>query len=116
MPGPEADDLSVEVTADSRLALRGELRGALKGVKEQLVDEWTVGPYERYIELPGPLDGEAATITYGSGVLVVALPVARAARGPPASASTRLRQPAALVSRTRDQDPRSRCPLHVPRA
>jgi HSP20 family protein len=80
MPGLEADNLSVDVTADGRLVLRGELRGALKDVKEQLVEEWSAGPYEREVELPGPVDGEAATVTYGNGVLVVALPVASRTR------------------------------------
>jgi len=76
MPGLEAQNISVEVTPQGRLVLRGELRGALKDVKEQLLDEWSAGPYEREVELPAPVDGEAATVTYGNGVLVVALPVA----------------------------------------
>src|SRR5690349_5992860 len=75
MPGLEADDISVDVTAEGRLILRGDLRGALKDVKERLVDEWTAGPYEREVALPAPVDGELATATYGNGVLVVALPV-----------------------------------------
>jgi HSP20 family protein len=76
MPGLEADNIRVEVTAADRLVLRGSLRGALKDVKELLREEWTAGPYEREIELPVAVDGEAATVTYGNGVLVVALPVA----------------------------------------
>jgi HSP20 family protein len=80
MPGLEADNILVEVTAAGRLVLRGTLRGALKAVKEQLLEEWTAGPYEREIDLPDPVDGECATVTYGNGVLVVALPVASRTR------------------------------------
>jgi HSP20 family protein len=76
MPGLEAENIAVDVTGDGRLVLRGQLRGALKDVKELLVDEWSVGPYHREVALPSPVDGEAATVTYGNGVLVVALPVA----------------------------------------
>jgi len=76
MPGLEAENIAVDVMGDGRLVLRGQLRGALKDVKELLVDEWSVGPYYREVELPCPVDGEAATVTYGNGVLVVALPVA----------------------------------------
>jgi HSP20 family protein len=76
MPGLEAENIAVDVMGDGRLVLRGQLRGALKDVKEVLVDEWSVGPYYREVVLPCPVDGEAATVTYGNGVLVVALPVA----------------------------------------
>ena len=76
MPGLEPQDISVEPTAEGRLILRGELRGALKGDKDLLVDEWNVGNYLRELDLPTPVDGERATVTYGNGVLVVALPLA----------------------------------------
>src|SRR5581483_136723 len=76
MPGLEAENLAVDVTDGNRLVLRGELRGALKDVKELLVDEWSVGPYYREVDLPNPVDGEGATVTYGNGVLVTALPIA----------------------------------------
>ena len=81
MPAVEADDIRVDVTPAGRLVLCAQLRGALKDVKERLVEEWTAGPYEREIVLPAPVDGEAATLTYGNGVLVVALPVASRTRG-----------------------------------
>jgi HSP20 family protein len=76
MPGLEAENIAVDVTADGRLVLRGQLRGALKDAKQILIDEWSVGPYHREVRLPCPVDGEGATVTYGNGVLVVALPVA----------------------------------------
>jgi HSP20 family protein len=80
MPGLEAENIEVEITPAPCLVLRGALRGALKDVKELVIDEWSVGPYERAVELPGPVDGEAATVTYGNGVVVVALPVAERTR------------------------------------
>ena len=80
MPGLEAENIAVDVTGDGRLVLRGQLRGALKDAKEILIDEWSVGPYHREVPLPSPVDGEGATVTYGNGVLVVALPVAAETR------------------------------------
>src|SRR5262249_17572112 len=79
-PGLGADDIAVDRPAEGRLAIRGRLRGALKDAKEVLLEEWSAGPYFREIDLPAAVDGEAATVTYGNGVLVVALPVARRTR------------------------------------
>jgi HSP20 family protein len=62
------------------LMLDGKLRGALKGEKELLADEWSVGPYRRSLALPSPVDGPGATVTYGNGVLVVVLPIASTTR------------------------------------
>jgi HSP20 family molecular chaperone IbpA len=76
MPGLDASAITVEVTADGRFVLRGALRGVLKDAKTVLMDEWTVGPYFREIALPVPVDGPKATVTYGNGVLVAALPLA----------------------------------------
>jgi HSP20 family protein len=75
MPGLDADHLAIEITPDNRLVLEGRLRGMLGDVKELLVDEWSVGPYYREIALPAPVDGPGTTVTYGNGVIVVALPV-----------------------------------------
>lgn len=76
MPGLEPTDISVEVTTLPTLIIRGRRRGALKGIKDELLNEWNVGAYEREIALPATVDGELANVTYGNGVLVVALPVA----------------------------------------
>jgi HSP20 family protein len=75
MPGLQAEDITVQVTPQGHLILDGDLRGALKGVKELLVDEWSVGGYHRHLELPMPVDGQAGNVTYGNGVLVVVLPI-----------------------------------------
>ena len=75
MPGLEAEDVMVEVTDAGTVRMRGALRGALKGVKDLLRDEWSVGPYFREVMPPAAVDGAAATVTYGNGVVVVALPI-----------------------------------------
>jgi HSP20 family protein len=80
MPGLAAADINVAVTADDRLVIEGALRGVLTDEKEVLLEEWHVGPYRRALSLPVPVDGSAATVTYGNGVLVVALPVAAVTR------------------------------------
>ncbi|MBF6599163.1 MAG: Hsp20/alpha crystallin family protein [Dehalococcoidia bacterium] len=76
MPGVEPEDIAVGITDDGRIVLHGELRGVLKGDKEVLADEWTPGPYHREYVLPSAVDGAMANVTYGNGVLVVALPLA----------------------------------------
>ena len=83
MAGLGPDDITVEVTADGNLVLEGRLRplpktddDAFDEGKDVLVDEWMVGPYHRELTLPAPVDGERATVTYGNGVVVVALPLA----------------------------------------
>ena len=80
MPGLEPEDITVEVTADGNLILNGEVRGLLKDTKELLIDEWSVGSYYRDLVLPDTVDGEHANVTYGNGVLVVALPLSQHTR------------------------------------
>src|SRR6266404_2679238 len=84
MPGLGPGDVAVAVTPDRRLVIVGRLCadqdescGTLKQPQKQvLLDEWEVGPYRREIELPKNVDAEHATLTYGNGILVIALPVA----------------------------------------
>lgn len=75
MPGLEADNILVEITPDNHLLLQGMVRGMLKGEegKELLIDEWSIGDYYRDLELPDPVNGEQANVTYGNGVLAVSL-------------------------------------------
>ena len=77
MPGIEPEDILVDVTEDRHLLLQAGLRGALKDVKELLIDEWSVGDYYRELELPNAVDGIHANVTYGNGVLVVVLPISQ---------------------------------------
>ena len=80
MPGVEPEDISVEITPASHLIIRARQRGELKGLKTELLNEWIAGDAEREIALSAPVDGEMANVTYGNGVLVVALPIARQTR------------------------------------
>lgn len=75
MPGMEPEDILVEITGNRMLIIHGALRGVLKDTKELLADEWSVGDYHRELELPNSVDGEHANVTYGNGVLVVAMPI-----------------------------------------
>ena len=84
MPGLGPGDIAVVVSPERRLVIVGRLCadddascGTLKQPrKDVLLDEWEVGPYRREIDLPVDVNGPAATLTYGNGILVVALPVA----------------------------------------
>jgi HSP20 family protein len=75
MAGLEPEDIVVEVTADGRLVLHGDLRGMLKEVKELLLAEWSVGPYHRELALTTPVNAECTNVTYGNGVLLITLPI-----------------------------------------
>jgi HSP20 family protein len=74
MPGLEPDDIAVTV-ADAHVTIRGQERGPRQHERDLLLAEWTVGPYERQIQLPQPVNGALANATYGNGVLVLALPI-----------------------------------------
>ena len=73
MAGMEPEDITVTITANNRILIDGRLRGVLKGEKELLIDEWSVGNYFRDLVLPVPVDGPSANVNYGNGVLVVAM-------------------------------------------
>jgi HSP20 family protein len=76
MPGLDAQNIVVHVSDGPVVTLHADLRGAMKGENEIILDEWTPGPYHREIELPANVDGERANVTYSNGVIVVSLPVA----------------------------------------
>ena len=75
MAGLEPENILVEVTNDGRLILHAVERALLKEVKELLLDEWSVGVYHHELALPVPVNAVCANITYGNGVLMVALPI-----------------------------------------
>lgn len=76
-PGLQPEDIQVNVTENNTLVIKGELRGILKDIKDLLLDEWSVGGYYREMKLPNAVDGEHANVTYGNGILVVALPLSQ---------------------------------------
>ena len=75
MPGLEPVNIVVEVTYDCHLILYGTMRSMLKECKDLILDEWSVGSYYREIALAEPVDGPMANVSYGNGVLTVALPI-----------------------------------------
>ena len=85
MPGMQPEDIIVGIAESGDLIIRGEIRALLKDIKELLVDEWSVGMYYRELHLPNAVDGQHANITYGNGVLVVALPLSKNGQTTPAT-------------------------------
>jgi HSP20 family protein len=77
MAGLEPENIVVEVTAEDRLILHGDLRSRLKEIKELLLDEWSVGVYHRELALPVAVNATCANVTYGNGVLTVTLPISQ---------------------------------------
>src|SRR5579864_5794435 len=105
MPGLQPEDLRVEVTSRGRLLLQGRHHGQLRQEyfdvwavdmrygpgttdrdpyeplvhweesKNVLVHEWRTEGYYREVDPPAAVDGTSAMVTYGNGVLVVALPI-----------------------------------------
>lgn len=91
MPGLEPEDIVVEITAAGMLRVSGKQRGELKGLKDELLNEWSAGAYQRELSLPAPVNGELANVTYGNGIVVVVLPVADQTR--PARLTLRMLSP-----------------------
>jgi HSP20 family molecular chaperone IbpA len=73
MPGLEPQDIAVRISG-ANVTIRGDYRGSRYDQPEILVSEWTIGPYERDIHLPQPVNGLLTNATYGNGVLVLAMP------------------------------------------
>jgi HSP20 family protein len=73
MPGVEAENIDIEVLG-RRVTLRASLRGPGQENRRYLVREWSYGPYERVLELPVDVDGDAANASHGNGVLALSLP------------------------------------------
>ena len=129
MPGVRPEDVSVDVTASGRLILQSRPRGVLRDelfdvqvtvdrdgdqqvwthewwqeTKEVLLNEWCTCGYYRELDLPAVVDAALGTVTYGNGVLVIALPVTGEGR------SARLRL--AAVGKSRGE--RAGSPGHHP--
>ncbi len=77
MPGVSAEDIGVEVDADG-ITLRAAMHGEGQERIEYLLREWSYGPYERRVELPCAVDATRANLSFGNGVLAIALPKADA--------------------------------------
>jgi HSP20 family protein len=77
MPGVTAEDISVDVGADGWLTLRAAMHGEGQERIQYILREWSYGPYERRVELPCSVDATRANLSFGNGVLAVALPKAQ---------------------------------------
>jgi HSP20 family protein len=81
MPGMGPGDIAVVVSPDRRVVIVGRQRddpnaSSEPPKKDVILDEWEAGPYRRELEIPTDVDAEAATLTYGNGIFVIALPTA----------------------------------------
>ncbi len=76
MPGLEPQDISVSIEQNNILRVRGAGRD-MQNMDEKdgaILQEWRIGPYERDVELPSPVDGTTSNVIFGNGVLVVSMP------------------------------------------
>jgi HSP20 family molecular chaperone IbpA len=81
MAGLAPEDIAVSVDGD-HVRIRGAERGPRQHGLGLVVAEWTVGPYDREVRLPSSVDGRLTNVTYGNGVLVVAMPRAKPGERP----------------------------------
>ncbi|NCR41234.1 MAG: Hsp20/alpha crystallin family protein [Microcystis aeruginosa W13-11] len=76
IPGMEAKDLNVEVTADS-LTINGERKSEIKTEEEGFTrTEFRYGKFHRVIPLPVRVDNNNVTAEYKDGILNLTLPKA----------------------------------------
>ncbi|CCI01648.1 Hsp20/alpha crystallin family protein [Microcystis aeruginosa] len=76
IPGMEAKDLNVEVTADS-LTISGERKSEIKTEEEGFTrTEFRYGKFHRVIPLPVQVDNNNVTAEYKDGILNLTLPKA----------------------------------------
>jgi HSP20 family protein len=80
MPGLRAEDLSLEVLADT-VTIRGELPAPdFKEGDETLLHERRYGKFARSITLPAEVDGTKAEAAIENGILTLRLPKAETAK------------------------------------
>jgi HSP20 family protein len=76
IPGMEAKDLNLEVTADS-LTINGERKSEIKTEEEGFTrTEFRYGKFHRVIPLPVQVDNNNVTAEYKDGILNLTLPKA----------------------------------------
>ncbi|MCA2656408.1 MAG: Hsp20/alpha crystallin family protein [Microcystis sp. M015S2] len=76
IPGMEAKDLNVEVTADS-LTINGERKSEIKTEEEGFTrTEFRYGKFHRVVPLPVQVDNNNVTAEYKDGILNLTLPKA----------------------------------------
>jgi HSP20 family protein len=75
MPGIKPADISVTIAGRS-LKIEGHQTGPGQEDKDMIMEEWTMGPYYRELELPEAVNGSLTNATFGNGVLTLAMPKA----------------------------------------
>jgi len=76
LPGLEAKDLDVQVTAES-VAIRGERRSETKVEEKGMVrSEFRYGQFQRVIPLPTRIQNDKVTAEFANGILALTLPKA----------------------------------------
>jgi HSP20 family protein len=75
MPGLAPEDISITIS-DASVTIRGEDHSPGQHDLDLILNEWTIGPYEREVTLPQKVRGDLANATYGNGVLVLSMPTA----------------------------------------
>lgn len=73
MPGLEPQNIRIRVDG-ARVAIHGDERGPHQRETGLVIAEWTIGPYQREVELVEPVDGALTNATYANGVLVLTMP------------------------------------------
>jgi HSP20 family protein len=73
MPGVKPADISITITGRS-VKILGHQTGPGQDEKHIIVEEWTIGPYFREVELPEAVNGSLANATLGNGILTLAMP------------------------------------------
>ena len=76
MPGIKPSDILITIE-DRTVKISGQQTGPGQEEKDLIMEEWTMGPYYREVELPAAVDGELTNATFGNGVLILAMPKAR---------------------------------------
>jgi len=74
-PGLEPQNIRIELEGQ-RLSIQSAMRGLGQTRKQGFLSEWTVGPYQRTVDLPESVDASRANASYDNGVLVVIFPLA----------------------------------------
>lgn len=78
MPGLAPEDISITIM-DNSVMIRGEDHSPGQHNLDLILNEWTIGPYDRHVTLPEKVRGNLANATYGNGVLVLSMPKAERA-------------------------------------
>jgi HSP20 family protein len=75
MPGINPADISVTIQGRA-VKILGHQTGPGQNDKDLVVEEWTIGPYYREVQLPEAVNGLLTNATFGNGILTLAMPKA----------------------------------------